>query len=327
MFRSYRYVLIAVVGWLVCSPLTYAQQQTSPTLESQPVAPSQQGDANSGKQDNAPDEQPKPEILTPALQKIESAIRDIVPPKDEAADQRQEDRDKADLQAQEDMAFWAKLMFLASALTVAVTFGGLVLIWRTLHHTKRAANSAVDMVNEARLTTKAAQDAIEVTREIGEAQVRAYLTCTEAKYTISKTSIFCQLVIANKGLSPADRIEIQARLIPQKPLKGIEMCEAEDCEPISAGSVGNASFAGEFSKLGDEVKDSIHSKMQPFAIQCIISWRDVFKKEQEILLWLHVPLYEISILKPLLKRGFTKREDVFTIRHDEIRDPEAEAAT
>ena len=325
MSRGYWYTLIAVVGWLVLSPILYAQEQPSPSLESQPIAPSQQGNDNAGKQVNAPEKQHEAESLTPALQKIESAIRDIVPQKDEAADQRQEDQDKADLQAQQDMAFWAKLMFVAAVVTAAITFGGLILIWRTLHHTRRAADSALNMVSEAKLATNAAQDAVEVTREIGQAQVRAYLACTEAKYTISKTSIFCQLVIANKGLSPANQIEIAAFLSPQKPVKGREICEAAECESISAGSLGNASFAGKFSELGNEVKVSLYDKMQPFAIYCVISWRDVFKKEQENSFWLYVPLYEISILKPLLNRAFAKREDVFTVRHDKIRDPEPEA--
>ena len=65
-----------------------------------------------------------------------------------------------------DMAFWAKLMFWASALGVLSTFAGLLLIWRTLHHTRRAADYALDMVREAeeataeaRAATKAAQTA------------------------------------------------------------------------------------------------------------------------------------------------------------------------
>ena len=324
MSRGYQYAIIAVVGWLVCSQSIYAQQVTKPALKSQPVAPSQQGDANSGQQNDAPKEQPKPEILTPALKQIESAIRDIVPQKDEAKDQGQEERDKADLQAQVDMAFWAKGMFWAAAFTFMSTVAGLILIWRTLFHTRRAANYAGCMLAEAAAATKAAQDAVDVTREIGEAQVRAYLTCTSAKYTISKKSIFCQLVIANKGQSPADRIKIGAFLSPQKPLEGRGMCEDEECEAISAGSSGNASFAGEFSDLGDDFMTSIYDKMQPFAICCVISWRDVFKKEQEISVWLYVPLYEISILKPLVNRAFAKREDVFRVHFEKIHDPEAD---
>ena len=174
MSRGYWYTLIAVVGWLVFGSLTYAQEQLSPSLESQPVTPSQQGDANSGKQDSAPDEQPKPEILTPALQKIESAIREIVPPKDEGKYQRQEARDKGDLRAQEDMAFWAKFMFWATAVAAAITFCGLVLIGRTLHYTRIAANHTQGMLEEAKTTTTAAVDAAKAAKKSAELQEESF---------------------------------------------------------------------------------------------------------------------------------------------------------
>ena len=175
MFRGYRYAIIAVVGWLVCSPLSYAQQQTSPALESQPVTPSQKKNASQGNADNGSSEQPQAEILAPALKQIESAIRDIVPKKDEAGDQRQEDRDKADLQAQEDMAFWAKGMFWATAATVIITLAGLALIARTLHHTRRAANYAEEMVVEAKATTAATLKLIDQEQTNAQRQLRAYI--------------------------------------------------------------------------------------------------------------------------------------------------------
>ena len=321
MFRGYRYALIAVVGWLVFSSLSYAQQQPNPALESQPVAPSQQGNTNSGSKTTLPRNSPHPEILTPALQKIEFAIRDSIAKKDDANDQRQEARDKADLEAQESMAFWSKLMFWATAFAAAVTFGGLVLIWRTLHHTRRAADYALDMVAEAKAATKAAQDAVEVTRKIGEAQSRAYLTCIGAEYTISKNTIFCNLVIANKGQSPADEIVVK----PILKINSIDfreaLCKDERCEEISAGSSGKASFYGEFSNLGENIKTALFSKQKPFAIRCDISWYDVFNKKQTITIWLHPPVYIV----PFTKKDVIKLEDKFIIHFDHIHGAEPQA--
>ena len=58
------------------------------------------------------------------------------------------------------MALWAMLMFFASTASVVVTVVGVVLIWRTLHHTRRAADYAKDMVDKSKLATQAAEAAV-----------------------------------------------------------------------------------------------------------------------------------------------------------------------
>ena len=139
MPRSYRLPIIAIAGWLGLCLSVDAQHQTSPTLESKPVTATQSPERPSDHQDGGAKEQSKPEALAPALEKIESAIRDAIPPKDEAKDQRQENRDVSDLKAQKDMARWAERMFWATGASIALTLIGILLIWRTLHHTRRAA--------------------------------------------------------------------------------------------------------------------------------------------------------------------------------------------
>ena len=69
---------------------------------------------------------------------------------------REEWRSERDLEAQQDMARWAMLMFFASAASVVVTIVGLLLIWRTLHHTRRAADYARAMVDETRVSSQSA---------------------------------------------------------------------------------------------------------------------------------------------------------------------------
>jgi hypothetical protein len=71
----------------------------------------------------------------------------------------EEDRAKRDLAAQERMAYWAKWMFWAAFSTVVLTMVGIFLIWRTLIHTRHAAEAARDMVVEGARATAAANTA------------------------------------------------------------------------------------------------------------------------------------------------------------------------
>lgn len=156
---------VLAVGWLITG-IGLAQDAGKPTLESQPVAEPRQEDRGSHGNADANAEGPKASELLPAIRGIESAIRNLIPEKDEAESNRQNKQDADDLQAQQDMAVWAKGMFWATIGTIITTVMGLVLIWRTLHHTRRAADYAADMVAEAQNTTNAA---IEGTRAAIEA--------------------------------------------------------------------------------------------------------------------------------------------------------------
>lgn len=100
----------------------------------------------------------------------------------------------ADLKAQQEMATWAHLMFI-------VTGAGVIFIAQTLDATRAA-------VREAKDATKAAQDAVDVTREIGEAQVRAYLTVAHAMIRFEDRTPRLFLTIRNAGQSPARNIRI-----------------------------------------------------------------------------------------------------------------------
>ena len=103
------------------------------------------------------------------------------------------------------MAFWAMAMFFAALLGTILTGAGVFLIWRTLEATKRAAVAAEGAVTEAKNATKAAQEAVNVTRDIGRAQVRAYVTIKSAAIYFGGDDggPFIQIVAANSGQSPA----------------------------------------------------------------------------------------------------------------------------
>ncbi|MEX6632866.1 hypothetical protein [Hyphococcus lacteus] len=70
------------------------------------------------------------------------------------------------LQAQQDVALWNYAMFIVALGALGVTVVGIYFIARTLDATLAA-------VTQAKKATRAANDAVAVTREIGEAQSRA----------------------------------------------------------------------------------------------------------------------------------------------------------
>lgn len=123
-------------------------------------------------------------------------------------------RDQAtneDLQAQQDMAFWAAALFISSTV---LTAAGLLMIWRTLVHTRRAAEYAGAAVLEAKEATKAARDAVVATERIGEAQVRAYLSIVESSINVRAdgSGVETRLEVKNFGNSPAKKVHIAYRI-------------------------------------------------------------------------------------------------------------------
>jgi hypothetical protein len=103
------------------------------------------------------------------------------------------------------MAFWAMSMFWIAAAQAGLTAVGILFIWRALDYTRKA-------VEEAENATKVATESVGVSREIGQAQVRAYLSCTGGTYKIGPYDLICYLDIANSGQSPATNVVISASM-------------------------------------------------------------------------------------------------------------------
>lgn len=170
---------------------------------------------NSHSTDSGSDSQNLPSIdLTPALEKIETAIRDLIAEEDKIESQRQQDEQTRDLIAQEDMAKWAFWMTLATAAGVMATLIGLYLIYRTLHHTKRAADYTRDMLTQAKISSDAATTAADAaiasnegTAKFGEMGSRAYLTVSDFSMEFTDDLFFLKFNLSNVGASPAFEVE------------------------------------------------------------------------------------------------------------------------
>jgi hypothetical protein len=203
-----------------------AQERIEPALESQPVPePRQETGAEQG-QASADQQEADADRIVPALDAIATTIRDLITEEDAQQRERQEYREVADLHAQQDMAMWAKRMFLAAVASVGLTFIGVILLWGTLKHTRTAALAAVDTVNEARKTTaeatraaNAAFDANEISRKSFIEQQRAWLDLIEIRPLSALTwhngvgIIELQFNITNVGHSPAVNAMIESRLL------------------------------------------------------------------------------------------------------------------
>lgn len=83
--------------------------------------------------------------------------------------------EECDLAAQQSMAKSTAWMNYAAWVAAILTFVGVVLLAGTLRYTKKAAISADEMVNQARLTTKAADETVRITKEIGERELRPWV--------------------------------------------------------------------------------------------------------------------------------------------------------
>ncbi len=205
--------------WLYVIALGVAFSATSVwpqvAIEDEPVG--ETGQENSGDNGDAAtqeDETGTPDII-PALQGVESAIRDLISEEDKIEADRQRDNESRDLKAQEGMATWAKWMFWATLGTAIVTFVGIVLIGFTLHFTRKASFHTEKMLEEAKISSKAAMKAADsaleaniTSRKFGELQVRAYLSASNFRAKDINESIFIiEFDLSNNGGSTAFNIE------------------------------------------------------------------------------------------------------------------------
>lgn len=129
------------------------------------------------------------------------------PPPIEAVDSQahteQPDKHKqADLQAQQDMAFWAMLMFFATLATVVISGAALWLLKKTLTATATAAEHAETMADEAKKATRAASEAAQASADATIAMVKANdITKAAQRPWLSIEAIPKKLARENKALA------------------------------------------------------------------------------------------------------------------------------
>ena len=325
MFNRYWVAAIAL-GVAVHTVPLYAQEGAQPALQGEPKAPGQNGSgAAPSTEQPTPEDRSATELLT-GIEGIEAAIRELITEGDKVASEQQRDRDDADLRAQQSMAVWAFWMFIASGLGVLLTGVGVYLIWRTLIYTRDAASHAGEAVVEAKSATKAAQDAVDVTREIGEAQVRAYLLCRSARYRINKGGLSATLELANAGQSPASDVAIigtaHVHSVGGRPSlpRVLSWANSQEttarCQPISSGgSIKDEiwfsldyDFATNFEEGREEIELATFKNGNEIGFDLQVQWKDVFGKTFSFPVSLYAVI-DASPYNPTKKRAPVGRLD------------------
>lgn len=202
------------------------------------------------------------------------ASRPNEPPARKPNPARDEWRTESDLDAQWQMANWALLSAIAAWVALFVTAGGLVLLYKTLAANRDAVAAANRTADEA--------------KRIGEAQVRAYLSCEGATYTVSDKWLACEVIVRNNGQSPAIWTEIQAIVCtrPRSTTEGrigfenvISESTAGRGPAIAAGQNGTIFLIWSHIEMGEGAHDSIWKEDRKFDIRCRVNWRDVFSRK------------------------------------------------
>ena len=132
-----------------------------------------------------------------------------------------------DLKAQQDMAYWAMWLLILGVGQVGISGFGIYFIW--------------DSLRLNRVMAKAAIDANAVTREIGKAEVRAYLRVSDVSIEVSQTStIYAKIVVSNSGQSPAHNAKLTVGL----KMRAIFQANRETMPEHASGEIDSQ---GEFS--------------------------------------------------------------------------------
>lgn len=157
-------------------------------------------------------------------------------------------------------------------------------------------------LKETRRATDAALVAYRDTREIGEAQARAYLGCIDAEYRVFKDRVEVWVRIKNHGNSPATNIRLKGHI------------QTTNFTMLLSGSKGQANFRTQFSDghapsmaggnegkgfllwmLGisdsdenDPAVECLIAESTKPNVSCTVTWVDVFMKENVVSFYLTV---------------------------------------
>src|SRR5690606_8071955 len=155
------------------------------------------------------------------------------------------------LRAQQDMALWALGVLLVSVASTGVSLVGVFLLIISLSQTRRA---------------------IKDTRELGEAEVRAYVTCTECQISNVATGYApkASIKLRNSGQTPAANVRTKIALDianwPDRNGVHILAWEVDDTRGLSAGGVDGVETEAKRHLTRDDIQAIQDGKIAIFAI-------------------------------------------------------------
>ncbi|WP_321505302.1 hypothetical protein [Breoghania sp.] len=173
-----------------------------------------------------------------------------------------------DLEAQQEMARWTAIMGVVGIVSIPLSVLGLIALWLSLRQTRRA---------------------ISTDREVGHAQVRAYVSLEPARITeISPGKVLSgKFEIKNTGQSPAHQMKYIARIFVEN--AGFSESEADivaaipDDRKLGAFIPANGSMEGEAESdilSEDDIKSAMKTGDKKLFLVCIVTYFDVFGVER-----------------------------------------------
>lgn len=191
--------------------------------------------------------------------------------------QREEWRNEQDLQAQWDMSRWAFWSAFAASIGVLITGVGVFYVRQTLEATRAA-------VEEAREGTKAANAAVQVTRDMAARELRAYVGIEITGLEFQRganNAIGCKVryTLRNFGQTPAYNVRVDSdfRLAPAPLLEDF-------APPIKNAMDFNAALnPGETSGGTIEKGQSLDGRKagDKLYIFAVVRYRDIFAMSQD----------------------------------------------
>jgi CHASE3 domain sensor protein len=167
-----------------------------------------------------------------------------------------------DLKAQQDMALWAYWLLWATGFSILISLAGLYLLLDSLRQTRRSISD---------------------TREIGQAQIRAYVNCVSATIEICDGIVKVNPVFQNTGNSPTSPLSIDANIIfgSKNTLLNISLglsgkvvkSSIGECPSIPSGD----SKAGKIMAFGEGISPEL-KLLGPghFTVDAKAIWYDIF---------------------------------------------------
>lgn len=193
---------------------------------------------------------------------------------------REDNRAEQDVDAQQDMVLWARLMFFASFAATLITAVGVWLVKGTLDATLVAVKSTTDATDQM-------FEANKIARELMERQLRAYIGLEHAAFGRVGNSLVFKITIKNTGQTPAksykgicspyfshaSRVRYPENLTPYFRLEGTTV----------VGAGGTAEIKGELLKTPEEWHEFEIGALRVYAM-AFVSYRDVFETKRETII-------------------------------------------
>lgn len=188
---------------------------------------------------------------------------------------RETQRSEEDVYAQKQMAQWAWWLLIFTTLigvvSVGITGGGTYLLLRTV---------------------RLSGEANAVAREIGQAEVRAYLTCSEGSLFAEQGKLRLQLVLSNKGKSPAKNIRVGGQIYAAHSSAVTDAnkwrtqmqttIQIGTCSLIPIDDHDNVSLVWFDNEIDKAILGAMLHSSVIVRSYCTVAWDDVFRESQSI---------------------------------------------